>query len=288
MPENLETNLETRLTDPLLLQDLEQHARQTGSEALNSAARNRHLRALVAGSELGQWRRRLEHQQAYSAARGRLQCPSVKVPALSACPAQLFTPVRTLTLYAQSPLLGCAELLKIEAGTPCLAETTDHPAILAIRSLSAPERKGFAFARYLKQRFGLAGWIGLELESPLFTQLPSPEDLEDERISHPQLKLVLKALLREDPAAPETWLRDRGDGSVLVRLFQKRLSGPEAYFLRVPKRISWQKFRRQPARFPAWPLVLEMALQMELGLDFIQAQALFAPEQLRLCLTGQA
>lgn len=280
-------SLESRLIDPWLLEKIEQTAIQVGSEALKSAGRNRHLRALMAGSELGQLRRRLEHQQAYSAARGRLNCPSAKVPRLQASPAQVFTPARVLTLYSQSPLKGSADLIKIEAQTLCLAETTEHPSLLAIRALEKPELEGFAFARYLKQRCGLAGMISLEPESPLFTQLPGPDDLTEDRISHPVLRQVLTQLLKENPAAPEEWLRDRGDGSVIFRLYKARYAGPEAHYLRLPKRISWQKFRRQPARFPAWPLLLESALQAELGLDFILQKNPPSPEQLRYLLTGQ-
>jgi len=280
-------SLEMRLIDASRLEALEQQALQVGSDALNAAARNRHLRALVAGSELGQWRRRLEHQQTYSAARGRLNCPSAKQPPLQARPLQVFVPGRVLTLYSQSPLAGCAELLKIEAGTTCLATATEHPSLLAISVPDNPTLKGFAFARYLKQRFGLAGMISLEAESPLFTQLPGLEDLADDRISHPILKQVLGQLLKETPAAPEEWLRDRGDGSVIFRLFKSRFAGPEAQYLRLPKQISWQKFRRQPARFPAWPLLLESALQVELGLEFILQTTAPTPEKLRFLLTGQ-
>jgi len=281
-------SLEMRLIDASLLEALEQQAMQVGSETLRAAARNRHLRALVAGSELGQLRRRLEHQQTYSAARGRLNCPSAKQPALQTGPLQVFVPGRVLTLYSESPLTGCAELLKIEAGTTCLATATEHPSLLAISVPDNPALKGFAFARYLKQRFGLAGMIALEAESPLFTQLPCPDDLGDDRISHPVLKQVLLQLLKENPAAPEEWLRDRGDGSVIFRLFKTRYAGPEAHYLRLPKQISWQKFRRQPARFPAWPLLLESALQVELGLDFSLQKNLPTPEKLRYLLTGEA
>jgi hypothetical protein len=279
-------SLETVLSADELLFNLERQAQILGSEGLLTTSRNRQLRSLVAGSELGAMRRRMEHLQTYSAARGRLNCPAAKLPALSNL-AQLFYPARNIRLYSSSPLHGAAELLQLEAGVACLVTATEHPSIICLKILENPEKIGYTFARQLKQRCGFAGWIELELETPLFIQIPNKTDLSDERMTTPILIKVLTQILALSPQAPEDWMRDRGDGSVVFRFFRSRLAGPDAFYLRLPKRISWQKFRRQDARFPAWPLLLESAVQTALGDAFMLEPAAFTEQQVHFLLTGQ-
>ncbi|PIQ28307.1 hypothetical protein COW36_04265 [bacterium (Candidatus Blackallbacteria) CG17_big_fil_post_rev_8_21_14_2_50_48_46] len=241
-------------------------AQALGPEALLRIARNKQLRAVMAASDLGALRRRMQFQQSYAGARGRLSYHPIRGLKLSALPALAYTPTRDLAVYLSSPLEGRAEQGRIAAGTDCRVRETAHPSLVQIQVGSEPS--GYAFGRYLKQKAGYAGWIQLEMDAPLFTHAPVLEDLEEGRIQSLALKKLLSESIRANPLEPEAWIRDRGEGTVLFRFYHKKAAGLEPFYLILPKRIPLARYRMQPSQFPAWPLLVELALSVALGEDF--------------------
>ncbi|MGE3726488.1 MAG: C2 family cysteine protease [Candidatus Sericytochromatia bacterium] len=170
------------------------------------------------------------------------------------------------------------DFFEASKGEHCTYRRTEHAGIFAVEKYHRDDNdnlvfdfKGYVYARDLSSHFQARSHKALEKDAPLFPHPPSVHDIKQGAIGDCYFMAGLAGIVAQKPEAVKNMIRDNGNGTVTVKLFDvKEVDGHKTF---APKYLTFDKsvlhtdfaIREHASKDAPWIALLEKAYAIHTG-----------------------
>ena len=301
-PGRSETQTLSSLTSSDVSESIQGKAKELGPEKLSRNARKPGLKDRMKDSAFGQFMiSRFSEAPPYERARGSLVVSDeyflrrVKDPGLkahikhdtvlyaeppdssrsSSMSSSMSSSTTTTTTTTTTPT---NKTFAVQKGDKCTFRKTDNPNLLYVETYKYENKKlkivsaGYAFTRDVKANIKARSHVPLDVRAPIFPHPPSPRDIKQGAMGDCFFLAGLASIVDKDPDAVTKMIRDNGNGTVTVRIFDVEGTAPnktfKPFYITFEKSILHTDFSLMPERADAaapWVGLMEKAYAIHLG-----------------------
>lgn len=259
-------------------------AQTQGAEQINAVANRPGVLAWLKGSSLGHFFEKIFARPVLPAdAHGCLQVPEGVTPTEAQDPGIKGKFAHDARIYKSDPrqLKGepvAGDYLDVYKGDHCTYSRTDDPHLLKVEKYHRDDDdqlvfdfQGFVYTRDVTSHFQARRHKALDADAPLFPHPPSVHDIKQGAIGDCYFMAGLASIVAQKPDAIKNMIRDNGDGTVTVKLFDvEQRDGHKSFS---PKYLSFDKsvlhtdfaIREHASKEAPWVALLEKAYAIHTG-----------------------
>lgn len=273
-----------KLTAPQVPDNVQAEAEAQGPEQLQQVAHRPGLLAWLKASSLGHFFEKLfASPPPPPGARGTLALPDGVVAEEVQDPGIKGKFAHATRIYKTDPtqLTGApaeGDFLDVAKGDHCTYSRTRNPHILAVEKYHRDDNdnlvfdfKGYVYARDVTSHFQARRHKAMDAEAPLFPHPPSVHDVKQGAIGDCYFMAGLASIVAQNPEAVKNMIRDNGNGTVTVKLYDVQAQDGHKTF--APKFLTFDKsvlhtdyaIREHASKDAPWVALLEKAYAIHTG-----------------------
>lgn len=272
------------LTAPQLPEAVMAQAQEHGADQIQRVAARPGVLAWLKASSLGHFFAKLfTTPPPPPYARGTLNIPEGTVPERVQDPGIKGKFAHATRIYKTDPTqirgdLSPGDFLDVSKGEHCTYSRTANPHILAVEKYHHDDDdnlvfdfKGYVYTRDIASHFQARSHKALDENAALFPHPPSVRDIKQGAIGDCYFMAGLASIVAQKPEAVKDMIRDNGDGTVTVKLFDVKTAEGQKTF--APKYLTFDKsvlhtdfaIREHASKEAPWVALLEKAYAIHTG-----------------------
>ncbi|PKL75066.1 MAG: hypothetical protein CVV27_17285, partial [Candidatus Melainabacteria bacterium HGW-Melainabacteria-1] len=223
-------------------------AEKLGAEKINSNAQNPGFLDRIKNSALGRLVQQLfKSPPPYEAAQGGLVVPQDAEVVHEHDPGIKAKFAKDTMVFSVNPTEGASsDFAMVKKGDKCNVRKTNNPNIMYVEKYSYDAQKnmvveasGFVFAKNITSHKQARSHKALDKNAAIFPKAPSPKDIKQGKMGDCFFLAGLSSIVASDPKAVTNMIKDNGNGTVTVKLFDVEGQGDAKTFK--PKYITFDK-----------------------------------------------